>query len=149
MFITEPRLGKGLDSLINAKALIEYFGKGIPVEKTISNADSIWDFIKFQKIGKQFNVMWNNEPQQHINRFYVSARGAYLYKVKTQDKINKRSGVMGVETSQQNVLKGFGVKLFNEYVHKEMTEYDIQYSYYINQANKIIAQLEPEQLSLF
>lgn len=149
MFITVPRLGKGLDCLIIPKAIQNYFGKGIPVEETIYKADSIWDFLRFQKVGKQYQVLWNNQPQQHINRFYISRKGAYLYKEKEVDKINKKTGMSIKVKSLQNMLKGFGVNLFNEHEVKEMSSYDIDYSYYISTARKIIEQLNSSQTSLF
>lgn len=149
LFITEPRLGKGLDSLINAKALINYYGLGKPIEETINEATSIWDFIKFQKVGRQYDVFWNNEKQQHINRFYVSKNSPYLHKVKTEEKPNKRTGVMETTTSTQNVLKGFGVELFNEFEEKPFEDYKIYYGYYINQVNKVKNQLNSNQTSLF
>jgi hypothetical protein len=149
MFITVPRLGKGLDSLIVAKALQNYFGKGIPIKNTIEGSPSIWDFIKFQKIGRDFDVVWNEEQQQHINRFYVSKSGAYLYKQKIVEKYDKKTGRMANVKSLQNVLKGYGVQLMNEFIEKPMSEYNIQYNYYMKQANEIIRSLEPEQISLF
>lgn len=149
MFITIPRLGKGLDNLIVPKALQDYFGKGIPINKTIKEATEIWDFIKFQKIGRQFDVLWNNEEQQHINRFYVSKKGAFLYKCKWVEKLDKKRGTTHTVRSFGNVLKGYGVQLMNVFEDKPMSEYNIQYEYYITQANKIIRNLEPTQQTLF
>jgi len=149
LFVSNPRLGKGLDSLIVAKALINYFGKGIPVEDTIRGARSIWDFITFQKIGKQYEVEWYLKPQQHINRFYVSRKGAYLYKCKTVDKYDRKTGQVGQVLIKSNVLKGFGVQLFNEYEERPIKQYDIDYRYYIHACNKVIALLEPIQETLF
>lgn len=148
-FVPYLRLGKGLDSLIVPKALIDYYGKGIPISNTILNANNIWDFIKFQKIGKQYDVVWNETKMQHINRFYVSKRGAYLYKVKNVDKYDKKTNSTITIKSLQNVLKGYGVNIMNEYEEKEMKDYNIHYEYYLRQANEIIRKLEPIQQSLF
>lgn len=149
MFITVPRLGKGLDCLIVPKALQLYFGKGTQVKQTVQSAQSIWDFIKFQKIGKQFDVEWKQEAQQHINRFYVSKQGAYLYKTKFVEKIDKKTGKAYNVKAYANVLKGYGVQLFNEYEEKPIEDYNIQYEYYLKQANEIIRKLEPMQQTLF
>lgn len=149
MFITNPRLGKGLDALIVPKALIEYYGKGTPIEETIRKSTNIWDFVKFQKIGKQYEVVWKNEKQQHINRFYVSKSGGYLFKRKVTTKFDKKSGKMIDVVSDQNVLKGFGVELFNTFEQQPMDTYKIDYRYYINACNKIINLLEPKQMTLF
>lgn len=148
-FIPYLRLGKGLDSLIVPKALIDYFGKGIPIKQTILGCDNIWDFIIFQKVGKQYEVMHNQELQQHINRFYVSKKGAYLYKIKTKDKFDERSNSTITVKKPESVLKGYGVTLFNEYEEKPMVDYNIQYEYYIRQATEIIEKLEPRQQLLF
>lgn len=149
MFIGYSRLGKGLDSLIVARSLIDYFGKNTPIEQTIKSSDDIWNFIKFQKIGKQYDVIWNQVEQQHINRFYVSRKGAYLYKRKTELKWCKKTGREQTIKSDQNVLKGFGVQLYNEAIDKPMNDYGIDYRYYISSANKIINQLEGKQTTLF
>ena len=149
LFIPYLRLGKGLDSLIIPKALIDYFGKGVSAEKTIRNSNTIWDFIKFQKIGKQYEVLWNEKKQQHINRFYVSKKGAYLYKVKKAEKLDVKTNSMITTNSVQNVLKGYGVMIMNEYEEKPMSDYNIQYEYYLKQANEIIDKLEPKQQTLF
>lgn len=149
MFITVPRLGKGLDALIVPKALQNYFGKGISISETIKSATNIWDFMKFQKIGKQFDVVWLNEKQQHINRYYVSKKGGYLYKQKYKDKLDKKTGKIDKVLSSQNVLKGYGVQIINEYEDKPIADYNIQYEYYIRQANQILRKLEPEQILLF
>lgn len=149
MFITSPRLGKGLDCLIIAKAIQNYYGKGIPIEETIKGGTNIWDFLRFEKVGRQFEVKWNSESQQHINRYYISKKGAYLYKEKFVDKVNKKTGRSERVLSKSNMLKGFGVNIFNEYIDMNMAKYDINYTYYIHQANKIIHQLQPIQQSLF
>lgn len=149
MFVSYSRLGKGLDSLIVAKSLVNYFGKGIPIEQTIRESRDIWDFIKFQKIGKQYEVMWNGEEQQHINRFYVSKKGAYLFKRKTEMKWDKKTGVEKTVHTDANVLAGWGVQLFNTYKEVEWSEYEIDYRYYVSQANKILSQLESKQTTLF
>jgi hypothetical protein len=151
MFITSPRLGKGLDSLIASKALQEYFGKGTPVQDTVRNCKSIWDFVKFERVGKQFEVMWNEEPQQRTNRFYVSRSptAAYLYKVKEELKFDKKTGTEYNSKVYQHLLKGYGVQLINRFEDKPIDEYNIDYRYYINQVNDIIRDIEPQQQTLF
>jgi len=149
MFISYSRLGKGLDSVIVSKALIDYFGKGTPVEDTIRGSTDIWDFISFQKIGKQFQVMWQEEKQQQINRFYASRKGGYLMKRKRTEKRNSNTGINETKFTDSHVKKDSGIQIMNEYVKKPMNEYGINYSYYISKANDVIKGLEPEQLALF
>jgi hypothetical protein len=149
MFITSPRLGKGMDNLIVAKALQEYFGKGVPIQEAVTKSPHIWDFVKFERVGKQFDVVWNSEEQQRTNRFYVSQKGAYLYKVKEDQKFNQRTGVSYTVKSYHHALKGYGVQLMNRWVDREMSDYQINYRYYISQCNSLIHQLQPAQEVLF
>lgn len=149
MFGYYARLGKGLDCLIVAKALIDYFGKGIPVEETIENSLYIYDYVTYQKIGKQYDVIHNGQKVQHINRFYVSKRAPFLYKSKETTKTDKKSGITTTGKSMESVIAGKGIQLFNKYEEKAMRDYEIDYSYYIVRARDIIRALEPEQLALF
>lgn len=148
IFLRSARLGKGLDSLIIAKALVSHFVDGIPVEKIITDSDNIWDFIKFEKTGKQFQVYWNDKKQQRTNRFYVSRKAPYLYKAKSVEKVMK-NGQIQKTVVMQNMLSGFGVQIFNKYEKKEMKDYNINYTYYISKAKEIVNEMEPQQLTLF
>ena len=139
LFIYDLRLGKGLGNIIRAKALKEYFINKIPIEYTIKNHTDIKDFLLSQKVNKDFKVEWNNKIQQHTNRFYVSKKGAYLYKYK--DLFGKRK--------YTSLISGYGVELFNDYIEKPIKEYNIDYSYYISETRKIIEEMEPKQLTLF
>jgi len=149
MFITSPRLGKGLDCLITSKAIQNYFGKGIPVEKTITESTSIWDFVKFERVGRQFEVVWREQPQQRTNRFYVSKKGAYLYKVKSEEKFDPKTGKMITVKTHQHLIKGFGVQLMNRHTPKDIAEYEIDHRYYIKQCKDLINEIEPMQTTLF
>lgn len=150
MFITSPRLGKGMDSLIVSKALQNYFGRGDTVESTIlDRSNTIWDFIKFERVGKQFEVVWNQQVQQRTNRFYVSRKSPYLFKCQQKEVFDKKLGKTITINKEQSLLKGWGVELFNEYIDKPIQEYDINYRYYISQTNKIIEKIEPTQQELF
>lgn len=148
MFITSPRIGKGMDQLIVAKALQNYFGRGIPVQATIMGSKHIWDFVKFERVGRQFDVYWNDQEQQRTNRFYVSKRGAYLYKVKTLPRFDK-GGHMYNAKSYSHVVKGRGVTLLNECYEGDIRDHEIDYSYYIKEANEVIREIEPSQMELF
>ncbi len=149
IFLRGARLGKGLDSLVIAKALVSYFVDGVPVEKTIKESTNIWDFIKFEKTGKQFQVYWNGKRQQRTNRFYVSKRAPYLYKSKPVEKVIKKTGQIQKGRTMENMLVGFGVEIFNKYEEKEMKDYNINYTYYISKAKEIVNEMEPQQLTLF
>lgn len=137
-FITDVVLGKGLTPKIIPKAVIKYFLEGIKPEEYIKSCTDIKDFLMFEKTGKQWNVEYNEQPQQRTNRFYASTNGYFLYKW----KIDKG------ERKYQNMLTASGVTLLNNFDDlKENPK--INYQYYITEANKIIAQFKTKQLSLF
>lgn len=140
MFITDVLLGKGLNPKIIPEAVIRYFADGIPVKDTIMNCKDIRKFLQAEKTGKQWTVEYNNKVQQRINRFYVSTDGLYLWKWKDTNGIKE----------YQSMLKGYGVTIHNVLTpDKPIEQYNINYTYYILQATKIINQLKPQQLSLW
>lgn len=90
-----------------------------------------------KKIGKQFTVKWNDEKQQRINRFYISNKGSYIYKIKP-------------DGSTHNIVKGFAVTILNKVDDIDARNYDdINYNFYISECEKIINNITPKQLSLF
>ena len=139
-FITSVKLGKGLTPKIIPKAVEKYFLEGIKPKDYIPTVTDIKDFLMSEKTGKQWHVEYNNEPQQRTNRFYASTNGYFLYKW-------KETGIQGIK-EYQNMLVASGVTLLNNFDDlKENPK--INYQYYINEANKIIAQFKNRQLSLF
>lgn len=154
-FLTTTALGKGLNPKVIPEAIINYFVNGTPVEDYIKSCTDIRKFLQSEKTGKQWTVEYNDLPQQRNNRFYVSNNGLYLWKWKIDDRkrIKEKGHVISNpnfgKRMYQNMLVGFGVTLFNKLIDKPITEYDLNYSYYISKANKIIEQIKPRQLSLF
>lgn len=138
-FITYPRIGKGLESLIVPKAIQNYFGKGIPVNETIQQFESIHDYLIYQKVDRSFKVEYDGNDVQHINRYYVSRGAPGLLKYKVDHGKKKVT----------NLLKGYGVKIANNL--KEHPEFNIDYRYYASKANEIIDKIEitKRQLTLF
>lgn len=50
------------------------------------------------------------------------------------------------------MLKGWGVEIYNNHIERPISEYNIDYRFYISQVNKVIQEIEiPNkiQLSLF
>lgn len=141
-FLTNPDLGMSVDALIIAKALKLYFTKGISPEEVISNPEkygcSIFDYCYSNKISREYTVWWNNKLQQNLNRYYVgNSKSPYLYK--------KKNG----KTTLENVLKGYGVEIYNNHVEKPFKEYNVNTQYYISKVNEILNELEPKQTKLF
>ena len=49
----------------------------------------------------------------------------------------------------ENVLKGFGVELYNNHIEKPFKEYKVNTQYYISKTREILFELEPNQVNLF
>jgi hypothetical protein len=135
IFIPDVQIGKGLRPKVVAKAVVEYFTKGTPVQTYIRQNTDIKDFLISEKTGKQFDTYCGNNKIQSINRFYASVDGEYYYKV------NKESG------QRNDVLSGHPVTLANK-LPTELPN-NINYNYYIAEAMKIVDAIQPRQLSLW
>ena len=154
-FITKVIRGKGLTPKIIPKAVIKYFLEGIKPNEYIKSCTDIKDFLMSEKTGKQWNVEYNNTPQQRTNRFYASTDGYFLYKWKyTGHKDGEITygpwggKIIHTEKQYQNMLTASGVTLLNNFDDLK-EDPKINYRYYITEANKIIAQFKNKQLSLF
>ena len=126
-------------------ALSNYFFKDIPVEDTIRNSiTSIYDFCGRQKFVGQdigeihfidpFTQVLTIEKQQKNTRYYISTNGDSFMK-------HYHKG------SYQKIHWGYKCTIFNKFV--EQDEYSIDYSWYIQQTNKEIKQIEDKQISMF
>ena len=139
-FVPELNLLKGYTYPVIKNAMIDYFTKGVPIEKTIRDCKDIYDFcmstrMGVSKDGVRFEAYHNGKKLQRTNRYYASVGPgtAYMYK--------SAGGPM------QHVLKGSGVIVFNKYVEKD--DYNINYKFYIREAMKAVRAIEPEQLGLW
>lgn len=123
-------------------ALSNYFIKGIPIRETILNHNNIYDFCLrlktnststpiFRHFDENKNIVDDILPR--TTRYYISNFGGILLK----DFGNKISGI--------NV--GYYATLFNKYEFKK--NYDINYNFYIIEANKIKDAIIDKQLYLF
>lgn len=140
-FRTDVPLGDSVDFLIIPKILELYFIKGLDPKKVITNYKdygfNIYDLCGSFKVAKSYQVIYNGKIQQQLNRFYVSKKGAYLYKQKN------------TKDTPDNMLKGYAVNIFNNYEEKE--DYEIDYSFYLKKINDVIYDIEKyqKQLTLF
>lgn len=124
-------------------ALKNYFLYGTPMMDTIKADKDIYDFCLrlktnskstpyFQYFDKEYNEV-KNIRLDRTTRYYISNGGGILYK----DFSGKINGV--------NV--GYSATLFNKFEEKE--DYNINYNFYLREANKIKDIIEDRQLSLF
>jgi len=140
-FRTDVPLGDSVDFLIIPKILELYFIKELDPKKVITNYKeygfNIYDFCGSFRVNKQYKVLYKEQVQQQLNRFYVSKKGAYLYKQKN------------TKSTPDNMLKGYSVNIFNNYEERE--DYEIDYSFYLKKINDVIYDIEKyqKQLSLF
>lgn len=136
MFITDPRLGKGLAPAIIPKAVINYFLTKQPTFEYIKSYKDIKDFMMYQRVDKKFKVLHGDEPVQRINRFYASTNDYSLFKVDDTGKV-------------ANMLTKSGVTILNEMNDIPIENRHVNYQYYIGEANKIISEFVCQQLELF
>lgn len=140
LFIDSVTLGKGMQPMIIPKAINANLADNIPVEETIRNCKDINEFITYQKVDKKFAVQYMNKFITHINRYYVSTNGGYLYKCEVEgNKIVKFV----------NMLTASGVTLCNDITAIKEFPKNINYKYYIKEANKILAKLKIQEQGLF
>ena len=127
-------LKKGYDMPIVATAVFEYCAHDVSVMETLRNHKDILDFCKTQNVGKQFEVVYEKvvdgkrievRSQPHV-RFYVSTKGVVITK---EHKL----------TSKRSVLaSGKPVQILNLLDDKDISERNIDYAYYYEEAYKII-----------
>lgn len=136
MFITETNLGKGLAPVVIPKAVINYFTTGEKVDSYIKKQRDIKDFLMCQRADKKFKVMHGNKRVQRINRYYASTNDYYLLKIDEEGK-------------ETNMLSSSGVTILNKMDDISIEDRNINYAYYIKEANKIIDDFLCQQLELF
>lgn len=121
------------------KALYNYFVYDIPVHKTVMESKDILDFCDFYKEQNtekaQFISQYyeNNKKPIRVSklvRYYCSVGGGKLYKL---DKLSNKI---------YNIEKDSTVTIFNKKINLPMSEYNINYSYYINECNETINKLK-------
>lgn len=138
-FISKPlddpflELSGSHDFMIISKAIVAYFKDGIDIEKFIKEHNYIYDFCACYKVDAKFTVTWNGKKAQRLNRFYVSQKGAYLYKTKPESK------------ESENMLKGWAVQLANKIEDENALNHNIDYRYYIAKVREIINEFESNQ----
>lgn len=140
LFIDSITLGKGMQPMIIPKAINANLVDNIPVEETIRNCKDINEFITYQKVDKKFTVQYMDKFITHINRYYVSTNGGYLYKCEVED---------GKIVKFANMLTASGVTLCNDITAIKEFPRNINYKYYIKEANKILAKLKIQEQGLF
>ena len=125
-------------------ALKRYYIDNTPIEQTIRNHTNIFDFCLRLKINSKSKAYFKyledgkiiNKKLDRTTRYYISNSGGSI--IKQFDEF-RFSGV--------NV--GYSATLFNVYEEKPIKEYNINYNFYITEANKIKNAVSDGQLTLF
>lgn len=135
----ETAIDTGYNAPIIPKAIDEYYINNVPISTTILNHTDIHDFIISQNTGSQFYIEFKGIDKgeryskilQKNNRYFISTDGGTLMKI-------YKDG-----SGQTSLVKGYKVTIFNDYYPVDkFTDYNIDYSYYIAQTNKILDKIE-------
>jgi hypothetical protein len=143
-FLIEVELSKGFNAPIVAIAIDKYIVNQIPIEQTIRQHTDIYDYCISVKTGevydKQLHTTQKGEytidPLSKNLRYYVSNNGGTLLKHKrTKEGLDKYA----------QMIKGVLITPFNDYFKvSNMSEYDINYQYYIKRATDLLLKIEGE-----
>lgn len=130
-------LQKGYDMPVVAQAVVNYFLQDKPILETLYECKNILDFCKTQNVGRQFHVEFTvgnkREILQKNVRFYVTNKGGVI------EKVNNNS------RSRNGLCAGKQVTVLNTLDDKRIEYRNINYSYYYQEALKII---DPIKLSI-
>lgn len=144
MFLED--LSKGYNSPIVAKCVTEYFINGTPVMETLRNAKSILDFCRTQNVNHKYRLEFTHvvdgkirtDVVQRNTRFYISSTGGALMKVESMgwNEYNEE------QVKKSSLCAGQRVSICNTVDDTDISELNVNYLYYYNEAMAIIEPIE-------
>lgn len=144
MFLED--LSKGYNSPIVAKCVTEYFINGTPVMETLRNAKSILDFCRTQNVNHKYRLEFTHvvdgkirtDVVQRNTRFYISSTGGTLMKVESMgwNEHNEE------QVKKSSLCAGQRVSICNIVDDTDISELNVNYLYYYNEAMAIIEPIE-------
>lgn len=144
MFLED--LSKGYNSPIVAKCVTEYFINGTPVMETLRNAKSILDFCRTQNVNHKYRLEFTHVVDgkivtnivQRNTRFYISSTGGTLMKVESMgwNEYNEE------QVKKSSLCAGQRVSICNTVDDTDISELNVNYLYYYNEAMAIIEPIE-------
>lgn len=144
MFLED--LSKGYNSPIVAKCVTEYFINGTPVMETLRNAKSILDFCRTQNVNHKYRLEFTHvvdgkirtDVVQRNTRFYISSTGGALMKVESMgwNEHNEE------QVKKSSLCAGQRVSICNTVDDTDISELNVNYLYYYNEAMAIIEPIE-------
>lgn len=144
MFLED--LSKGYNSPIVAKCVTEYFINGTPIMETLRNAKSILDFCRTQNVNHKYRLEFTHvvdgkirtDVVQRNTRFYISSTGGTLMKVESMGW-NERNEE---QVKKSSLCAGQRVSICNTVDDTDISELNVNYLYYYNEAMAIIEPIE-------
>ena len=129
--------------LVVAKALNAFLINKTPIEKFIRNHTDIYDFCASKKIGHDFDMYLKtivdgkllSNKLQKVNRYYVSKSGGLLFQKDSKKEIGIEAG------TQVCILNNCDESL-------DIKSYNINYSFYEKETNKILQQIFNRDIKL-
>jgi hypothetical protein len=140
-FLTDFELHKNKSGRVISLALENYYVNNIPIEETITKHDNLYDFCIRQKATRDFHYEGVNKITgdktvfNKLIRYYVSITGLKLLKIK-----NEICDTNAAKLSQ--VEAGEWLATVCNYLEKNTKIENINYSYYIQKANRIINKIQ-------
>lgn len=144
MFLED--LSKGYNSPIVAKCVTEYFINETPVMETLRNAKSILDFCRTQNVNHKYRLEFTHvvdgkirtDVVQRNTRFYISSTGGTLMKVESMgwNEHNEE------QVKKSSLCAGQRVSICNTVDDTDISELNVNYLYYYNEAMAIIEPIE-------
>lgn len=144
MFLED--LSKGYNSPIVAKCVTEYFINGTPVMETLRNAKSILDFCRTQNVNHKYRLEFTHvvdgkirtDVVQRNTRFYISSMGGTLMKVESMGWNDNGEE----QVKKSSLCAGQRVSICNTVDDTDISELNVNYLYYYNEAMAIIEPIE-------
>lgn len=146
-FEINKELHKDPSMRVVAMALKNYFVNNIPIKDTIYNDHDIFDFcllLKMKGDSTAYYKYFDDDYQikqdelSRITRYYISNKKGCGVLIKRTD-----------EGREIAVNIGSSCILFNKYEEKKFDDYEVDYLFYIKEANKIKDSVVDNQLYLF
>lgn len=126
-------------------ALNDYFLKGIPVKETIKNHKNIYDFCIGVKSSSDYHFDLVDQKSgerkvlKKMVRYYISNEGQVILKMKNPESTKSGNNESHCE-SRDKVGRMYQplVTYFNTFEEKNIEDYNINYDYYIYQAESFL-----------
>jgi len=145
-------LHKNASAVIIPYAVVQYLVNNIPIEKTIMTHNNIFDFCIgvraksnswYELKGIKSRYIHERKLSKTV-RFFISTNGSVMMKHYSDGKVSH----VNAPIRSGNKFKYRLVTVFNHYY--ESDNYNIDYSYYIYEANKLIKSVQTtNELTLF